>query len=210
MMTFDIIIDAQGDFMYTWGALPVPGAEEIIPGINEYLHNLKPDETVGVLYTFDTHNPETYAESLEGSQFPGHCFKDTPGWQLAVTNTIANGIPVYRLEKGVFNMWEESNLQVIQTNGGRYDEVLSFDREAFFEDLKTRGVNKLRIKGVATNFCVKWAVDGAIARGFEVEVDENHTRGIDTEPFTGVHNPADTDVKLQFAEYIAQGKLTVV
>jgi nicotinamidase/pyrazinamidase len=178
MRTFVIVVDAQKDFMLKTGALPVPGAEEIIHTTNDFLRNLNPDEVEGVLYTFDTHNSEVYATSPEGQMFPEHCVEGTEGWNLAVVTTIPNGIPVYHLKKGVFNMWEEPNLKVVQVNGGRYDDILSIDREEFFEELKARGVKKLKIISVASDFCVKWAIEGALARGFEIEVVRRLTAGI--------------------------------
>ena len=179
MSVFVIVVDAQNDFVLKNGALSVAGAEETIPATNEFLHHLDPQETAGVLYTFDTHDPATYADSPEGKMFPGgHCFEGTEGHELAVTGTIPNGIPVFHLKKGVFNMWEEPKLNVVQVNGGRYDEVVSVDREEFFTVLKARGVTRLKLLGFAADFCIKWAAAGAVAHGFEVEIVRNLTAGI--------------------------------
>ena len=37
---FAIVVDAQEDFILATGALPVPGAEAMVPTINSYLENL--------------------------------------------------------------------------------------------------------------------------------------------------------------------------
>jgi len=178
MRTFIIVVDFQNDFVLKNGALPVPGAEDIIQDTQDFLSNLDPQEIEGVLFTYDTHLENVYPASPEGQQFPIHCVKNTKGWELAVPVQIPNGIPVYRLEKGVFNMWEEPNVQVYQVNGGRYDDVFDAEREVFFEALKHNNVQTIKIISLASDFCVKWAIEGAVARDFKVEVVRNLTRGI--------------------------------
>jgi nicotinamidase/pyrazinamidase len=178
MSEFIIVVDAQADFMKKSGALYVNGAEELIPAMNQYLHDLPNEETAGVLFTFDTHKHGVYEASEEGAMFNGHCFEYEEGWQLAVSATIKNGIPVYHMKKGVFDMWKEPELTIAQINGDRYDDVISLDRDTFFNILKARGVTKIKFIGVASEFCVMWAMQGALARGFEVIVERNLVRGI--------------------------------
>ena len=83
MRSFVIVVDMQRDFVEASGALPVPDAEAIVAPMQQWLAALTPAETAGVLLTFDTHDPVTYAASSEARQFPIHCDKATPGWQRA-------------------------------------------------------------------------------------------------------------------------------
>ena len=163
--TFDIVVDAQNDFMRSNGKLYVPGAEAIIPALQDYIAKL---DSRGVLFTYDTHLAEVYATSEEAKQFPIHCIRDSEGWQLAV-DPWACPVPIDHIEKGVFDMWKEPSLRVMPSG---------VDRETFFERLKTAGVTKVRVTGVAADYCVKWAIDGLVARGFEVEVIGDLTVGI--------------------------------
>jgi nicotinamidase/pyrazinamidase len=169
MKTFDIVVDAQNDFMRTNGKLYVTGAEAIIPALQTYIATLS---STGVLFTYDTHLEGVYEASAEAKEFPIHCVKDTEGWQLAV-NRSAVRVPVYLLEKGVFDMWKEPALYV--QPDGRYQLI---DRDIFFSELKRKDVTKVRVTGVAADYCVKWAIDGLVARGFAVEVVEGLTVGI--------------------------------
>jgi nicotinamidase/pyrazinamidase len=51
-------------------------------------------------------------------------------------------------------------------------------RDAFFEGLLEAGVSRMVVIGVAADYCVKWAVEGLLARGFDVVVPAHLTRGI--------------------------------
>lgn len=187
MKKFILVIDTQYDFMMSDGALPVEGAEEIIaPGI-KFLGNLDPDETVGVLFTYDTHREDEYMGSPENvgnpdagePGFPIHCEELTAGWQNVFNPNILTGnIWAGTLRKGVFNMWEEEGLLVDYDNGDVSKlPTYSKDREEFFRKLKN-DTDTVQVIGVASDFCVRWAIDGLLKRGFNVEVVEHLTAGI--------------------------------
>ncbi|WP_205249391.1 hypothetical protein, partial [Escherichia coli] len=74
-------------------------------------------DTAGVLFTYDTHLPEVYAQSEEAKQFPPHCEKYTKGWELVVSTNLKDAlIPVYTLQKSVFAMWEEDGIALRRLN----------------------------------------------------------------------------------------------
>ena len=174
MPDFVIVVDMQRDFVAADGALPVPGAERIVAPMRAWLAGLRSEETAGVLFTFDTHVPAIYAISEEAKQFPPHCEKGTPGWELVVdADAVDPAIPVLRLEKGVFDMWAEPGL-AIERVGARE----AADRDAFFAGLRGAGIEAVTVVGVAADYCVRWAVEGLIARGFRVTVPAELTRGI--------------------------------
>ncbi|MBV9932040.1 MAG: isochorismatase family protein [Alphaproteobacteria bacterium] len=173
-MRFVVVVDTQWDFMDAEGDLAVAGAEALIPAAEAFLRGLRPEETAGVLFTFDTHVPEVYAGSAEAEQFPPHCVKGSDGWaNVLATDLVDPAIPVHRLEKGVFDMWAEPGLTVEDARGSGP----SYDRDAFFAALRQR-VDAVTVIGVAADYCVKWAVDGLLARGFRVTVPADLTRGI--------------------------------
>lgn len=173
-MRFVVVVDTQWDFMHADGALAVAGADALIPAAKAFLASLGPEETAGVLFTFDTHEPEIYARSPEAGQFPPHCVKGSAGWANVLdVGLVDAAIPVYRLEKGVFDMWAQDGLRIEDARG----PGASIDRDAFFARLRER-VPQVTVIGVAADYCVKWAVEGLLARGFEVTVPEGLTRGI--------------------------------
>lgn len=193
-----IVIDLQNDFALKNGALYVPNGEQVVGNIANYLFGLKPENIAAVLFTLDTHVKEVYEASEEAKLFPIHCEKYTGGHKVTLDyNVIDTDIPVYEMEKGVFNAWEEDNLIV-----KNIDEYIEFEREDFFKNLKNQGVTTLNVVGLAENFCVKWFIDGAIDRGFNVKVYDKMTAPIvTTDPY-----------KLEeiFANEIKNGEVKVI
>lgn len=171
-MRFVIVVDMQRDFVSPDGALPVPGANALVEPTNRFLASLTPADTAGVLFTFDTHDAATYPGSPEAAQFPPHCYRGTDGWHLVVDPSVIDpAIPVFRLEKNVFAMWEEDHLHVARHDAP--DERQH--REHFFAALE---VDEVVVVGVAADYCVRWAIDGLVERGFRVHVPAELTAGI--------------------------------
>lgn len=169
-----VVVDTQADFMDPDGALAVAGADALAAPMAEWLASLAPEDTAAVLFTFDTHFADTYPSLPEAQQFPIHCVRETPGWQNVLDPEVVDpAIPTYRLEKGVFAMWEEPGLRVEPMREG-----VSADRDAFFRDLRAHGVEDAVVIGVAADYCVRWAIDGLVERGFRVTVPQALTRGI--------------------------------
>lgn len=176
MARFVIVVDTQWDFMAADGALSVAGAEALVGPMRAWLAALRPGETAGVLFTFDTHEPEVYAGSLEAEAFPIHCVRGTAGWDNLLDVALLDpAIPVWRIEKGVFDMWAEPDLRI---EDARQAGAPTIARDRFFADLKGHGVSEAVVIGVAADYCVRWTIDGLIARSFDVIVPANLTRGI--------------------------------
>ena len=196
MKCFVIVVDMQRDFIAVDGALPVAGAQAIVSPMNAWLAGLHSEDVAGVLFTADTHVPEIYAASAEAEQFPPHCEKGTPGWENVLDpGAIDQAVPVYYLEKGVFDMWAEPDLAIAAVATGE-----KVARDAFFAELKARGVTEVTVIGVAADYCVRWAIEGLVSRGFAVEVPTRLTRGI-TRPIEQViaDDFADAPVRLEAA-----------
>lgn len=199
-------IDTQADFVMTRGLLPVPGAEAIVlPGI-DYLSRIDTDEVKAALFTFDTHTREKYIGSIENlgqpeldiPGFPLHCESGTPGWDNVFNlEMVAHQVSTWTLRKGVFDMWEEASHKVRVhpwTTQEYAESPHGHDRDWFFGPRaghtdrpypdgqqgghELSGVDTVRIFGVASDFCVNWAVQGFLARGFKVQIVEHLTAGI--------------------------------
>ena len=171
-----IVVDTQADFMLPDGALPVPGAHAVVAPLLHWLGQRTAIDTAAVLFTFDTHFAETYSGSPEAQLFPIHCVKGTPGWRnLLDPLLVPTTIPCRTLEKGVFDMWAEDGLLVRDPRGA----LPPVPRDVFFEDLRDRGTDRAIVVGVAADYCVRWAIDGLVDRGFAVSGPADLTRGID-------------------------------
>ena len=183
MKKFLVVVDTQFDFMDPTGALYVKGAEEIIPAASEFLRNLNPEDYSGVLFTFDTHLPAEYELSAERQQFDIHCVRYTKGWgNVLPLYDVPQGIPVFTLEKNVFNMWEQERIKLTSKSYGGSNSEFVIDRDFLFDSIsnKEAGIqaDEIEVFGVASDFCVKWAVDGFVKRGLPVRVIDDLCRGI--------------------------------
>ena len=192
MKRFLVVVDAQNDFMQPYGALSIKGADLVIDKINDFLYATSKDSYVGALFTFDTHHMPEYVDSEEGKMFPPHCIEDTKGWGLAVSTLMLNyRIPQYTLKKGVFDMWAENDLYVETASGGK------IHRDEFFNNLlHEKGVTEVDVVGVASDYCVKYAIDGLVKMGFKVNVFGNCTKEIARDMKSVVEENWPTNVTL--------------
>ena len=166
-----LIVDFQNDFT-PGGALPVTGGDEIGPAVDALA-----DRFDLVIATRDWHPPdhgsfigvEVDPAKWEGIDPPGiwpvHCVQGTPGAELhpSLDRTKVDVI----VDKA-----QDPNTQGYSAfHGGNLVDVL-----------RERGVDRLFIAGLATDYCVKNTVLDARREGFEVTVVEDAIRGIDVEP----------------------------
>ena len=171
-----IVVDMQGDFACRWGVLYFDGAETVIVPITEFLKTLDPSEYAAVVFTMDTHLRETYFQMPESKEFKIHCVRGEKGWELQIDPTIVpHGIPIYIIEKGVFDVYEEETLPVRILRPGEVSSAT--DRDTLFADLR-KVADTAVVVGLAADYCVRDAVKGTHARGFRIEVPANMTRGI--------------------------------
>lgn len=207
-----VVIDTQYDFVMSDGLLPVPGAEAIVVPGTKYLAALDPEKVAMVLFTFDTHTAEQFFGSPENlgdpdngiPGFPMHCEKYTPGWENVFNmQVVPDPIEAYVLHKNVFDMWEQDSRDVevekVTGQGSGYPDPV-WDRDFLFANKRGGerfdGVDTIRIFGVASDFCVKWAVKGFLDRGYAVEIVEHLTAGILADMATTVAENFEGRVKL--------------
>lgn len=178
LQTALLVIDVQNDFC-PGGALAVPGGDEVVPEINRMLGDYE-----ARIFTQDWHPkghlsfasahpgaaPFDEAEMPYGPQilWPDHCVQGTPG--AAFHKDLNTDAADLILRKG-FRREIDS-----------YSAFFENDRETatgLEGYLRTRGIERLVLTGLATDFCVAWsAIDGA-RLGFEVTVIERACRAID-------------------------------
>lgn len=172
-----IVIDVQNDFC-PGGKLAVVGGDEIVPGINALM-----SEFPNVVLTQDWHpaghssfasthgaNPFSMMEMPYGPQvlWPDHCIQGTEG---AAFHPGLNLEPAQMIIRKGYN-------PAVDSYSGFYENDHT-TRTGLAGYLVARGISKLTMVGLATDFCVNFsAVDGAAA-GFDVTVDMQLSRAID-------------------------------
>jgi nicotinamidase/pyrazinamidase len=173
-----IVIDIQNDFC-PGGALAVADGDAVVPLVNA----LMPEYQVRV-FTQDWHPPghSSFASSHPGKG-PFETVELAYGTQVLWPDHCAQGTPGASFHPDL----KTDPADLIIRKGFR-PSIDSYS--AFFENdrstptglegyLRTRGVARLTLVGLATDFCVAYsAIDGA-RLGFEVTVLEEACRAID-------------------------------
>jgi nicotinamidase/pyrazinamidase len=150
-----LIVDFQNDFV-PGGALPVAGGDEIAEPLNRLL-----DRFELVIATRDWHPPD---HSSFARAWPVHCVQGTPGADIHAS-LRRDGVDVV-VDKG----------QDPDSEG-----YSAFQDTGLAELLRSRGVDRLYVGGLATDYCVKQSVLDALDQGFEVRVIEDAIRGVDVD-----------------------------
>ena len=175
-----LVVDVQNDFC-TDGALAVPGGEAVVPGINRLW-----DGYACKVLTQDWHPPghASFASSHEGKQpfdtgrldygeqvlWPDHCVQGTPG--AAFHPELRTDGADLVLRKG-FRPGIDSYSAFFENDRSTPTGLAGYLRE--------RGVERVVLTGLATDFCVGFSALDALAAGFETVVLEDLCRGIDME-----------------------------
>jgi len=173
-----LVIDLQNDFC-PGGALAVAGGDEIVPRINALMGQF----AVRVL-TQDWH-PADHASFA--SQHPGRVPMETTdmpyGPQVLWPDHCVQGSPGAAFHAGL----RADRAEAIIRKGFRR-AIDSYS--AFFENdratptglagyLHTRGIERLTLVGLATDFCVHYSAVDAVRLGFAVTVRLDLCRAID-------------------------------
>jgi nicotinamidase/pyrazinamidase len=175
-----LVVDVQNDFC-AGGALAVPGGDEVVVKINRLATAF-----AHVLLTQDWHPP---GHSSFASQHPGHRPFDT-----------------IQLPYGAQTLWPDHCLQ--GSHGAELHPELAIPRaelilrkgyrpevdsySAFYENdrrtptglagyLRERGLRRLFLVGLATDYCVHYSALDGRREGFEVVLLLDACRGLDTQ-----------------------------
>lgn len=154
-----VIVDFQRDFTPPDGALPVPGGDEIAARVNELARD---DRYALVIATRDWHPPDHGSFQEQGGPWPPHCVQGTAGAELHPA-----------LDRSPIDL-------VVDTGRQRdADGYSGFEAPELESALRDRGVEKLTVVGLATDYCVFHTARDALERGYEVTVDRSATRAVD-------------------------------
>lgn len=175
-----IVVDIQYDFL-PGGSLAVAGGNEIIEPINALAKRFR-----NVIQTQDWHPAGhiSFASSHEGMSpfqvvelpygpqvlWPDHCVIGTKGAEFSVALDIPHVQTIirkgYRETIDSYSGFKENDHRTLTGLAGYLGE---------------RGLKRLFICGLATDYCVAWTAEDGIAAGFETVVIEDATRAIDND-----------------------------
>ena len=166
MKTVFFDIDTQIDFLFPAGALYVPGAEGIVPGVAR-LNRFAADHGIVVISTMDAHTEN----DVEFLHWPPHCVAGCTGQRkpertllesrVVVSSGAGSSGPIAAqqilLEKQTFDCFSNPHLP------GLLDEM---------------GADRYVLYGVVTEICVKFAAFGLLRTGARVEIVGDAVRSL--------------------------------
>ncbi len=173
-----IVVDVQNDFC-PGGALAVPGGDQVIAPVNALIARFE-----NVVLTQDWHPA---GHSSFASSHPGHAPFSTIempyGTQTLWPDHCIQGSPGALFHKDL--AWTKAQLVVRK---GFRQPIDSYS--AFFENdrstptglagyLKERGLGKVVLAGLATDFCVGFSALDAVRQGFAASLVMDASRAID-------------------------------
>ena len=158
-----IVVDMQVDFM-PGGALPVPGGDEVVGRVNEYVE-LFTRAGATVALTRDWHPPNHVSFRTRGGPWPPHCVQNTPG---------ASFHPELRVPREA--------LVISKATDPDREAYSGFEGTELDAELRRRGVRRVFVCGVATDYCVKATALDAVRLGYQVFLLADAVRGVNVPP----------------------------
>ena len=173
-----LVVDVQADFL-PGGALAVPDGGAVVGPINALQARFRhvaltqdwhPADHVSFADNHPGGAPFETVHVASGAQvlWPAHCVQGTPGAAFALgLDTACAGLVIRKgMDPGIDS----------------YSAFLEADRTTrtgLAGALRERGITRLVLCGLATDFCVLWSALDARAAGFDVWVVADAVRGID-------------------------------
>ncbi|HWO93512.1 MAG TPA: isochorismatase family protein [Dehalococcoidia bacterium] len=163
-----LVVDVQNDFADPGGSLYVRGGEEVVPIANREIASARAAGAL-VVYTQDWHPESTPHFQKDGGIWPVHCVHDTWGAAFSAGLDVRGEI----VRKGVGGEDGYSGFTVRDPgSGAEHPTVLE-------QLLRSRGIRRIVLLGIATDYCVRETALDALRLGFDVTVLREGIRGVD-------------------------------
>lgn len=179
-----LLVDLQNDF-FTGGSLAIPGSDVIIPVANEAIA-LCMRYGIPVVACQDWHPRDHSSFAINASQqvnttgllndiphiwWPVHCVQDSYGANFH-PDLCHEGIHIV-FPKGKNH--DIDSYSAFFDNGHRVQTALD-------SWLRSHGINRLTLLGLATDYCVKYSVLDALYLGYAIEVLIDGCCGVNLQP----------------------------
>jgi nicotinamidase/pyrazinamidase len=166
-----VIVDVQNDFC-PGGALAVSHGDRVVPTLNRYAERFA-RRGAAVFASRDWHPERTKHFKADGGVWPPHCVQGTRGAELHPDLRLPEGTEV--VSKGMDPEADAYSCFQAETA----------DAMPFAAALGERGVGRLFVGGLTTDYCVKATALDALREGFEVVVLEDAVAAVDLIPGDG-------------------------
>jgi nicotinamidase/pyrazinamidase len=161
-----LIIDMQVDFL-PGGALGVDSGHEVVAPIN-HLIELFREQGLPIYASRDWHPGDHCSFAAQGGPWPPHCVAGTPGAEF----TAELALP-------------DEAIVVSKADTAVVDAYSAFAGTSLAGQLRARGVGRVTVCGLATDYCVLNTVTDALEEGFDAIIVPEAMRAVDVEPGDG-------------------------
>ena len=163
-----IIIDVQNDFC-PGGSLAVTGGDEVVPVLNQYIEQFTRVK-LPIFATRDWHPENTRHFKIHGGLWPPHCIQGTKGAEFRADLALPH-------EAVIVSAGVAPDEEGYSGFDGR-----DKDGVGLADLLRTSGVERIFVGGLATDYCVKETVLDALKQGFKVVLLQDAVRGVTLRP----------------------------
>ena len=154
-----LIVDVQNDFL-PGGKLAVPTGDEVIPVLNRYI-DLFSKRNLPTYATRDWHPSDNCSFTPQGGIWPSHCVANSAGAEFP----SALHLP-------------DTAIVVSKATTSQKDAYSGFEGTDLAAQLESRGIKRLFIGGLATDYCVLNTVRDALSHGFKVALMVDAIRAV--------------------------------
>lgn len=154
-----IVVDVQKDFC-EGGALAATDTRSLLPPLEQCIEAARRAKA-SIVYTKDWHPPDHSSFQTSGGPWPAHCVADAAGAELMPPLKPAPDEIV--VHKGV------------QRDGAGYS---GFELTGLEDRLRTLGVERVAVCGIATEYCVRATALDGLRSGFDVVVLRDLIRAV--------------------------------
>ena len=170
------VVDLQNDFADPAGGLSVAGGDAIVPVVNREIA-MATATGATVAFTQDWHPETTPHFAKDGGIWPVHCVADTWGAELHPGVTVPE--VAVRVRKGSNG---EDGYSGFTTRDPTTGETAPTELESLLRD---RGISRVVVVGLATDYCVKATALDAARLGFDTALLTDAVAAVDLAPGDG-------------------------
>jgi nicotinamidase/pyrazinamidase len=171
-----LVVDVQNDFADPNGSLSISGAMDILPVVDAEIEHATKGGAL-VVFTQDWHPPTTPHFEKDGGIWPVHCVGGTWGAEFLPGLRDVEGAEFLR--KGTSGEDGYSAFTV------RDPESAEESPTALERILRSHGIDRVVLAGLATDYCVKETALDARRLGFAVTVLSDAIRAVDRQEGDG-------------------------
>ena len=171
-----VVVDMQNDFADPMGGLAVAGGEAVVAPINGEIGRACAAGAF-VALTQDWHPERTPHFAKDGGIWPVHCVADTWGAAFHPGLEVPHGSPIVRKGSNGEDGYSGFTMRDPATGETRPTELEALLRE--------RGVERIVLCGLATEYCVKATALDAVRLGFRTFLVADAISAVELQPGDG-------------------------